>query len=175
MDLNSVLNIGDVVIEVKCRFCKKIINKDTAYKVRERMYYCDEKCFKKEQTTKKADKSYQNLCDWIENYYIKIGEKDKLNWAIIGSQIKNLIKNNNYKYSGILYTLWYMTNILELNIYYESTGNILGMINCYYENAKKYYAKMQNIKHEIESSKIDDKIIVVKKNISKLQTENIFD
>ena len=58
-----------------------------------------------------------------------------------------------------------MTNILGLNIYYESTGNILGMINCYYENAKKYYANMQNIKHEIESSKIDDKVIIIRKNV----------
>ena len=95
-----------------CRNCGKEIDKESAIKVGKMLYYCSDECkemadhkrnnkanFKSEKNTARRE-----LTDLIQQYYRDNGYRDdEINWNLIGSQIKNLTENYEYKYTGIRY------------------------------------------------------------------------
>lgn len=169
--------------QYKCKFCGKTILENSCIcenviNHKNKNYYCNEICKKKYKDKIKYKPSKKNkdgtdnqrriLLDYVQSVYLNKGyNKSEINWEMICSQISKLLKeHSDWRYSGITYTLHYMMDIKEINLFADGfNGSILNLVQYEYENAKRYYATMQNIKHEIESSKIDDKIVVVKKNI----------
>ena len=154
--------------KVKCRFCKTEIDKETAYKVGKASYYCNEECYKKTQEKKAKPKKNNNdspmrdLTDYIQELYIKQGyEKNQINWALIGSQIKNLMEENkNWTYGGIKYTLKYMIDN-NINVFDFQSGSILNLVPFYYNEAKDFCYFISDLYDELENI-TDDKIEVIK-------------
>ena len=112
--------------KVKCRYCGKDIDKETAYSVKKGQYYCNENHYlssleKKKNTTKHSYKSAEGtdrraFTDAIQYLYVNIygWNKKAIKWQILMSQASNLLKANpNWTYDTILYVIWYMQEILE--------------------------------------------------------------
>lgn len=167
----------------KCRFCKKEIDKSTAYSSSKGMYYCDESCYEQAQDKKKPQKNYipqkdsarRALTDYILELYLQAGyNKNKINWAIIGSQISNLLKENpTWKYSGIKYTLWYMVEIKEMNLFDNYDGSILNLVPFYFNEARDYYMECEDIKRAIEEFEFDEEVKVIKRGDSKRKVKEV--
>lgn len=167
--------MGSTVI---CRYCKKEIDKETAYKPVETkgQYYCSENHYlsmieKKKNTTKHSYKSAEgtdrrHYSDVLQNLYVnQYGwNKKKINWQIIFSQTNNLLKSNpNWTYDTILYIVWYMQEILGMNlICSESNWSPLSLVDYYAIDAEQYYNDCCEIEKSVENYEFDDNDIVVK-------------
>lgn len=165
-------------MKVKCRYCKKEIDKDTAYKPKDRLYFCSQEHYKcqcdkekykspKVNTDGKSNDRRQ-LTDWIQDYYVSQGySKYNINWQLITAQIKNQIDTYGFKYSGMLLTLKYMTEIKGMNLLDDKSNSIVSLIPFEYNNAKNNYIEMQKIKNKINTFDFNDEEIIIKKHIDK--------
>ena len=168
---------------VKCRFCKKIIPKAQAYKVSAQTYYCDEECYKKQMDKnkyksprKKSDGTEnlrRKLTDYIQELYINQGyDKHDIDWKLITAQIKNFMKDDSsITYGGIKYTLWYLVNIEDKNLFDSDNfnGSILNLVPTCYMKAKKYCEDMIKLKKEIEDFQFEDKVVTIHKSFDNIK------
>ena len=164
---------------VKCRFCKKEIEKDNAYKVGQKLYFCNKEhylfqCNKEKYKSPKINKdgtsnSRRQLTDWIQDYYVGQGyDKHDINWQLITAQIKNQMDEYGFKYSGMLLTLKYMTEIKGMNLLTDRSVSIVSLIPFEYNNAKNNWLETERIKKEIDNFNFDEeKEIIIKKAIDK--------
>ena len=161
--------------QVTCRYCKKKIDKSTAYSVTKGSYYCDEECYEISESKNKAKfkssdgSSRLKYTDYIQSIYVdKYGyDKSQLGssfWAMISKQTNSLMQEYGVKYSGIEYTLWYMIEVKEMQLLGEEyDGTVLNLVGYYIDEAKQYWKKCDNIKQLVKDFDFDDNIIVVKK------------
>lgn len=163
---------------VKCRYCKKEIDKEFAYKPADskNLYYCCENHYlstieKKKNTTKHSYKSIEgtdrrHYTDTLQDLYVnQYGwNKKKINWQIIMSQTNNLLKANpNWTYDTIIYIIWYMQEILGLNlICKESNWSPLSLVDYYALEAEQYYQECSEIEQSIENYEFQDNSIIIK-------------
>lgn len=163
---------------VQCRYCKKTIDKETAYKPvdSKSVYYCCENHYlsmleKKKNNTKHSYKSAEgtdrrHYTDVLQDLYVnQYGwNKKRIQWQIIMSQTNNLLKSNpNWTYDTILYVIWYMQEILGMNlICAESNWSPLSLVDYYALDAEEYYNDCCTIAKSIENYNFDDEDIVVK-------------
>ena len=163
---------------VKCRYCKQEIDKNTAYKPKDRLYFCSIEHYKAQCNKEryKAPKTNSDgstndrraLTDYIQDYYISQGyDKHDINWQLITAQIKNQIDEYGFKYSGMLLTLKYMVDIKGMQLLNDRSNSIVSLIPFEYNNAKNNYIETQRIKKEVEAFDFNDKEIIVKKSIDK--------
>ena len=133
----------------------------------------------KPKLSDKDKEDYVKLTDLIQDLYIQQGyDKRKIPFPMIASQIKNILSDNkDYKYSGITYTLNYMVNTLELNLFNEeSNGSILSLVPYYYNEARDFCIKCAEIKKLASEFDFEDKVRVVKvENREKKVEEMSFD
>ena len=164
--------------KVKCRYCKKEIDKDTAYKPKDRLYFCSKEHYKCQcdKEKYKSPKTHNDgsinerrlLTDYIQDYYVEQGyDKHDINWQLITAQIKNQIDEYGFKYSGILLTLKYMVEIKEMNLLDNKSNSIVSLVPFEYNNAKKNWIETEKIKKEIKAFDFNDEEIVIKKSIDK--------
>lgn len=167
---------------VKCRHCGKEIDKETAYSVKKGQYYCDENHYlssleKKKNNTKHSYKSAEGTdrrvyTDAIQDLYVrKYGwNKKKINWQIIMSQSNKILKDNpTWTYDTILYIIWYMQEILGLNlISAESHWSPLALVDYYALDAEIYYNECEKVSQSAENYS-DDTIVIVKSKDKKIK------
>ena len=167
---------------IVCQFCKKeITNKDTAFR-KGRWYYCNEECYKKKQDKikYKPSKTVNNevnprrtLTDFILNIYLQQGyDKYEIPWQMIMAQLKNLmIEHKEYNYASVRYTLWYMKEIEQVNLFSEeSKGSILTLLPFYYTKAKKYCEENLRLKNKLKNYDFTENVITIN---STYQKENV--
>lgn len=160
---------------VKCRYCKKEIEKDTAYNPVGSMYYCCENHYlsalEKKKNTGHSYKSVEGsdrraYTDKIQDLYVNMYGWDKKNikWQFIMQQTSNLLKvNPSWTYDTILYILWYEQEILGLNlICKESNWSPLSLVDYYALEAEQYYNECVEIAKSVENYNFDNEIIVAK-------------
>lgn len=94
-----------------------------------------------------VDPDLEELKAYITNIY-----KDKANWKLINTQIKNL-KAKNYTYSGMLKALKYWYEIKH-NLVEKSNGGI-GILEYTYEPAKQYYYAIWLAQQQTQDKKIN--------------------
>ena len=167
---------------VKCRYCNKEIDKETAYNVKKGQYYCSENHYlsaieKKQNNTKHSYKSVEGsdrraYSDFIQDLYVnKYGwNKKKLNWQIIFSQTNNLLKANpSWTYETIEYIIWYMQEILGKNlICKESNWSPLSLVDYYALEAELYFNECQAVT-ESANNYTDDIITIPKSKTKKIK------
>ena len=168
---------------VICRFCKKEIDKSTAYKKNssDRNYYCniehwqasqDKIKYKPKKITSQGEVNPRRLLlDYIQEIYVNNGtDKHNINWKLITSVLKNMMEENvDLTYGGIQYTLWYIKEIKELNLFGDKSNTILWAVPFYYMEAQNYYNETESIENKIDEWEFNDKSLIIKqsKNINK--------
>ena len=163
--------------QVKCRYCGKSIDRDSAYKVGKSSYYCNETHYLNKQDESRNDIKYKAtkgsdrriLTDYIVEIYLDAGyKKDEIPWNVLMQKTKQLMDKFGYKYSGIKLTLEYEREIRGLNLLDDrSNGICLNFIEYDYEFAKQNYIETKNIEQAIQDFDFEENIIVVKKGIEK--------
>ena len=160
----------------KCRCCGKQLYKDTAYKVGKASYYCNEECYNKVMAKRnKAKAKYEPIdpsdrrvyTDYIVKIYTDNGyDKSEIPWQLIGAQTKNILQEHEvWSYLTLQYILYYMYEVLELNLFTEeSNGSILSLIPFYGLEAEQYYNQCTEINKQIDGFEFNDNKIVVKKS-----------
>lgn len=135
----------------KCKNCGAEIDSSVAYKIGRSSYYCDELCYRDKQSKQKANKDKYKpkdgtdrkyYTDYIQSIYLDNGyDKTEINWTLLMSQTKNILSDNpRWTYSTLQYILYYMYEILELNLFKQDiSGSILNLIPYYGLEAEKYY------------------------------------
>lgn len=161
---------------VKCRCCSKEIDKETAYKVGKASYYCNEECYNKVMAKRnKAKAKYEPIdpsdrrvyTDYIVKIYTDNGyDKSEIPWQLIGAQTKNILQEHEvWSYLTLQYILYYMYEVLELNLFSEeSNGSILSLLPFYGLEAEQYYNQCTEINKQIDGFEFNDNKIVVKKS-----------
>lgn len=168
--------------EVICKYCGKKIPKETAYSVKKGQYYCNENHYlsaleKRKTTSKHSYKSAEGTdrreySDFLQDLYVnKYGwNKKNINWQIIFSNTNNLLKANpNWTYETIKYIIWYMQEILGLNlICAESHYSPLSLVDYYALEAELYYNECQKVSNSADNY-TDDTITIVKSKDKKIK------
>ena len=161
----------------KCRYCKKEIDKTTAYNPVSGMYYCNENHYlsaleKKKNTGHHSYKSVEGsdrreYTDTLQDLYVnRYGwNKKHIKWQIIMQQTNNLLKANpSWTYDTILYIVWYMQEILGMNlICKESNYSPLSLVDYYALEAEQYYNECSEIQKSVENYNFDESDIIIKK------------
>lgn len=167
---------------VKCKYCSKEIERETAYSVKKGQYYCCENHYLSalEKKQNKSNHSYKsaegterrNYSDTIQKLYVDMygWNKKKINWQIIFSQTNKLLKANpNWTYDTILYIIWYMQEILGLNlICKESNWSPLSLVDYYALEAELYFNECQKVT-ESANNYTDDIITITKTKNQKIK------
>ena len=172
---------------VKCRYCKKEIEKNQAYCPKSGMYYCNENHYlssleRKKNTTKHSYKSAEGtdrraFTDAIQDLYVDIygWNKKAIKWQILMSQASNLLKvNPTWTYDTILYIIWYMQEILEMNlINKESNWSPLSLVDYYAQEAEQFYNECSAIQKSAENYNEENQIIIKSNKNKKLKYKPI--
>lgn len=167
---------------VKCKHCGKLIDRESAYSIKKGQYYCNENHYlsaleKKKNTSKHSYKSVEGsdrraYTDAIQDLYVnRYGwNKNKISWQILMNQTNNLLKANpSWTYETILYIIWYMQEILGLNlICSESHWSPLSLVDFYALEAELYYNECQKVSESADNY-TDDIITIVKSNNKKIK------
>lgn len=154
--------------DITCRVCKKKVNKEIAICLKPKFYVCSEECKEVYSNTQQINKKADDRKEFLR--YFDLVCSEKINYAIIGSILKKIMKDNpSFTYKGMQYTLYYISNILNIQI------TSVGIIPYYYDEAKRYYDKKQKMKQAIKQSNIRQDTKTICRRIKRIEDEDIFD
>ena len=109
----------------------------------------------------------RDYTDYIQKIYLDNGyDKSEIPWALIGAQTKNILSEHEiWSYATLQYILYYMYEVLELNLFTEeSNGSILSLLPFYGIEAEKYFNQTKEIEKSIDEFDFNDNEIVIKKS-----------
>lgn len=176
--------------KVTCRFCKKQLDKDSAYCPSPKMYYCNEDHYTKQlnKIKYKPKKTKSNgepndrreFTDYVQDIYVKQGyDKHYIPWQMLMSQSSNILKEHkSWTYTTLGYILYYMYEVIELNLFAEdSNGSILSLLPYYGLEAEKYFNQKAEVENAINNYDFNEPIVVKKikhptKRIQKISFDN---
>lgn len=148
----------------KCKFCGKLIE-DKANATKKSNGWWHNECLKEKEKQKNENKSdYEKLIDYI--YELYNGNIP----VFIFKQIKDYVNEYGMKYSGILLTLKYIYEELEMPFDEE---NGIGMVVYKYSEAKNEWLKQREIDKAIEEFEFEEKEVVVNKKIDNKQWSKV--
>ena len=109
-------------------------------------------------TNEKSD--YTKLTDYIQAIYLKRGIDDPP-WALLMTQVRNIIKNYSLTYIEILHVLQYMVQIEGIDF---SDKDTLGLVPYYIDRTIRYLEKYKEIKRITKEFHFDEKTITISPN-----------
>ena len=154
---------------MKCRQCGKEINKDSAIKIKERIYVCSTECQQKysEKNVKSIQKNNDDLAE-LKSYISQL-YNGEVNWGLVMRQIKSFKEEYGYTYKQQLCVLKYAYEVKDMC--FEAQG--IGIIPWLFKEAKQFYSQLSSVRKSLDN--IDnlcyDTIIINKKQ----EIEDIFD
>lgn len=175
----------------KCKYCGSEIDKNTAYNPSPRMYYCSKEHFDERERKRLGENNKSNkikykpqentnrreFTDYVQNIYVnRYGwNKNKINWTIICSNASNILKQHeNWTYDTLTYILYYMNEILELDlICQESNYNPLSLLPFYAQEAEDYFNEMSAIDDIVSTFDNTNNEKIIEKNKSKIKYKQI--
>lgn len=164
------------MVTVKCRCCGKEIDRENAYKVGKASYYCNEQCYqvvmnKRNKQKNKYEPSTntdrRDYTDYIVKVYTENGyDKSEIPWTLLMSQTKNILSEHEiWSYTTLQYILYYMYEVLELNLFTEeSNGSVLSLIPFYGIEAEQYYNQCAEINKQVDKFEFNDDKVIIKKS-----------
>lgn len=159
--------MGDDVGRIaKCFYCKQNILTDERIKFKNKYYHkeCLE-TFQNEITEKEQAKKEQKKIE-VEEYKTLVNAICEVfhidaPTAIIANQIKNFKTKNKYTYLGMLYTLYYITDVLHKKL---ALSYGISLVAYYYEEAEHYYLKQQQLVEYNEQKVLQSEIQSIQVN-----------
>ena len=131
--------------KVKCRQCGKQIERDAAIELRKGWYVCSEQCHNEWQlaheqksSTVAEKSSMRQLTDYVQSYAPDTA------WVKFGANVQRMCKDG-MTIAGIHYTLRYMREHEQIQL----DGDGLGLVQWYYDAAKKFYQWQQRMKKQV--------------------------
>jgi hypothetical protein len=112
----------------------------------------------------------KNLTNYIQSIYVQQGfDKSEIPWQLLMSMVKNILSEHpKWSYFTIQYVLYYMYEVLELNLFAEeSNGSILSLLPFYGIEAEKYYNQTVEIEKAVEDFKFSEDKVIMKKTDNK--------
>lgn len=168
---------------VKCKYCGTEIDKSIAYNPNPRQYYCSKEHFNERERERLGENGKGNkikykpkddgnprriFTDKVLSIFVdRYGwNKNKINWSMICATASNVLKEHeNWSYDTLTYILFYMNDILELDlICSESNYNPLSLLPFYAKEAEDYWLQCSDIEKSIENFDFDDNSVVIKKS-----------
>lgn len=158
------------VSNVKCAVCGKIFDKEKVKCVRyNSRRYAHYDCFPEGEVLTKnppsaakeqTDGDYRKLTDYIFQNF-----GPNINWAMIGTQIKKLVQDYQFTYSGILKSLhWFYDVKQHPHDKAEFFEKGLGIVPYVYEKAYNYYYKIYQTQEKNENTVFTRQKEIVKIN-----------
>ena len=148
----------------KCKWCKETIE-DKANTVKKSNGWWHNDCLKEKEKQKNENKSdYDKLIDYI--YELYNGHIP----VFIFKQIKDYVNEYGMKYSGILLTLKYIYEELEIPFDEE---NGIGLVVYKYSECSKEWQRQQEINKAIEEFEFEENEVVVNKKINNKQWSKV--
>lgn len=158
---------------VKCSICNEIFDRDKVECVKtSSRRYAHAKCYNREDVNKtEEDKCRDKIFEYTKQLF---GEH--FNYMKIDTQMKKLIKENHYSYSGILKTLTYWYQVKNGDVSKSFYG--LGIVPYVYNDAYNYYfniwmAQQVNAEKNIEIIKPKEKKVVIINPIKKPKKKHL--
>lgn len=159
--------MGDDVGRIaKCFYCKQNILTDERIKFKNKYYH--KECLKtfqdeiaeKEQALREQKKNEVEEYKTLVNMICEVFQIEAPT-ATIANQIKSFKTKNKYTYLGMLYTLNYITNVLQKKLVLNYG---IKLVDYYYEEAEKYYLKQQELIEYNRQKVLDSEIQSVQVN-----------
>lgn len=122
--------------KVKCRHCKEKIDKESAFSPREKLYFCDQECYRKWRKT--DDGQLDALLDYVWHLYSP-NKQTSSTYVMIKKQAEHYHNVEGFKYQGMFLAIRYYVEILE-RLWCDDYG--LGQV------FPTYYIALQNMYEE---------------------------
>ncbi len=132
---------------VKCVYCEKTIDRDVDDFIKTpQKRYAHSECASQQEIEKEQRKQ-------LEQYVFELlGEN--INFGMLNKQIRTYQDEYKYTLSGILGTLYYISNVKQLS-FNKSQG--IGLVPFYYSEARAYWNRVKNAKDSSEGIEIQYK------------------
>lgn len=100
---------------------------------------------------------YRKLTDYIQDVYLKQGVLDPP-WALLMTQVKDIVNKYGLSYVEILHVLQYMVQIEGIDF---SDKDSLGLIPYYIDRTDRYIARYKEVKQAVKNFNYDEKVVEV--------------
>ena len=134
---------------------------------------------KQPKLSDKDKEEYSKLLDYIQSLYLQQGyDKQKIPFKVITAQIKQIMsEDKTLNYAQIKYIIWYMVEILQMNLFDDSfNGTILNLVPYYINEAREFCIKCKDIRQLAKDFDFSNNVKIVKVgNRSKKVEEMSFD
>lgn len=149
-----------MAVQVKCRNCKKSINRETAYSVKERIYFCDKSCYD-EYYNKDECGQMEMFLDYVWGLY-DVEYRTPEKYMMIRKQAEHYHNQYGFKYQGMLITIkWYIETLERAWNNEYGLGQILPDR---YIQLKKYYEEQLALKKRLKHTKNETQEKIVSGN-----------
>ena len=119
----------------------------------------------KPKLSDKDKESYKSLLEYIQSLYLLQGySKQQIPFKIITAQIKQIMTDDKtLNYSQLRYIIWYMVEILQMNLFDDSfNGTILNLVPYYINEAREFCIKCKDIKQLASEFDFSNNVKIVK-------------
>ena len=117
----------------------------------------------------KVKTPFVKLTDYINKLYIR--ENQEPNWALIGSQIKNMKKKYSITETKIRYVLMYLVDIRQMNLLtILEQGSILNLVPYNIKETDEYLQYQKDVADSARKAKSKEHNIVINVNRHKLKS-----
>ena len=132
--------------KVTCRYCKEKINKENAFSPREKLYFCNQKCY--QNWLKSDDGQLDVLLDYIWHLYSP-SKQTPSTYVMIKKQAEHYHNVEGFKYSGMFLAVKYYVETLE-RLWCDDYG--LGQVlPTYYMILQHMYEEQRTLKEKLKS------------------------
>lgn len=142
--------------KVKCRHCKEKIDKESAFSPREKLYFCDQECYRRWRQT--DDGQLDALLDYVWKLYSP-SKQTSSTYIMIKKQAEHYHNVEGFKYKGMFLAVRYYIEVLE-RLWCDDYG--LGQVfPTYYIALQHLYEEQRALKNKLTTSKQDEKIKIM--------------
>jgi hypothetical protein len=109
----------------------------------------------KVSSTEKSD--YTKMTDYIQAIYLQRGIDDPP-WALLMTQVKDIVNKYGLSYVEILHVLQYMVQIEGIDF---SDKDSLGLIPYYIDRTDRYIVRYKEVKQAVKNFNYDEKVVEI--------------
>lgn len=148
-------------IQVTCRYCKRKIDRDTAYSEKERIYFCDKNCCMNYYSSNSDDGQKDLFLDYVWHLYDKEYRTSE-KYMFIRKQAEHYHNEYGFKYKGMLLAAkWYIETLERTWSNDYGLGQILPDR---YIQLKRHYEEQQALKEKVNNIHVGATEVVVSAN-----------